>query len=140
MKPTVLVLDNDPSLQDFFRFALERLGLRVVAVGSREEAEPELRAGRVALLLLDLNLGGGSSGVGLVRLWRGAGLLPEFLVITGTPGDPRLEELQGVPGFQGVVGKPFEILELGERIRKLACGRPESRGASAVPEGPGGGT
>ncbi|MFQ5748660.1 MAG: response regulator [Planctomycetota bacterium] len=121
MKPTVLVLDNDPSLQDFFRFALERLELRVVAVGSREEAEPELRAGRVALLLLDLNLGGGASGVTLVRTWRAAGLLPAFLVITGTPDDSRLEELQGVPGFQGVVAKPFEILELGQRIRKLAC-------------------
>ncbi|HEX9794699.1 MAG TPA: response regulator [Planctomycetota bacterium] len=141
MSPAVLVLDNDRALRDLLVLAVGRAGVPVCAAADAEEAERVLRAGGIGLLLLDLHLGGGRSGHQLARAWEQAGLLPQFLVVTGTPEDPALAELDRMPGFRGVIAKPFSVLELAERARALllpaAADRPAGRemGASETNAG-----
>ncbi len=125
MSPRVLVLDNDSALGELLALAFQRGGLEPEVCRSSAEAEQALRGARADFLVLDLNLGGGDSGEQLAHRWSLEGLLPPFLMLTGTPLDPRLEQVRGLAQFRGVIAKPFSLLELAERIRAEAA-RPES--------------
>ncbi len=118
MKPRVLVLDNDASLGELLALALERGGVEPRVVSRATEAEEVLQDGAVDFLVLDLNLGGGDSGERLALRWHEAGLLVPFLMLTGTPLDERLSLLEGLPGFRGVLAKPFSVLELARHVRQ----------------------
>lgn len=117
MTPRVLVLDNDAALGQLLGLVLARGGLEPLVVARADAAERRLRAGGIDFLLLDLNLASGRSGERLALEWERAGILPPFLIVTGTPSDERLAGLAGLPSFQGVVAKPFSVVELAERIR-----------------------
>jgi DNA-binding response OmpR family regulator len=130
MTPRVLVLDNDDSIGELLALALRRASLQPTVVARADEAEAVLRERAAEFLLLDLNLGAGDSGERLAQRWDHEGILPPFLVLTGTPHDERLVELDGVPGFQGVVAKPFSILDLADRVRR-GCGGAAEQEAQA---------
>ena len=112
MSTRVLAVDNDLALRKLLEQALRRAGFEPRVVRQASEAEALLRAGEADFLLLDLNLGSGQSGDVVAERWRQDGLLPPFLVLTGAPEDPRLDALRAMPGFQGVLAKPFSVLEL----------------------------
>jgi DNA-binding response OmpR family regulator len=117
-EPRVLVLDNDAALRELLRMALQRAGLAVVVAATAEACEPLLREGRADLLLLDLNLAGGDCGWRRVQEWSAADCLPPFFAVTGTPDDPRCEQMAGSEQFLGVIAKPFPVLELGDVLRR----------------------
>ena len=54
--PTVLVVDDEPSICKALTIALRRAGYEAVAAGSGEEAERQLRSVRVDGLVLDLRM------------------------------------------------------------------------------------
>ncbi len=118
----VLILDNDRAMREMLVLALRQGGLQPLAAATAEEAEQHLRAGHADQMLLDLNLGGGHSGVTLVQRWQGLGLLRPFLMLTGTPDDPALDALHACPGFAGVLAKPFAVDQLVERLKQLGAG------------------
>ncbi|RMH03576.1 MAG: response regulator [Planctomycetota bacterium] len=127
MTPRVLVLDNDSSLAELLELALGRGGCEARVHRRAETAEAELRREGADFLVLDLNLGGGHSGERLARRWAEEGILPPFLLLTGTPEDPRLAGLVDLPGFHGVQAKPFSILALVETIRGVCASIGEAR-------------
>jgi DNA-binding response OmpR family regulator len=115
-----LVLDNDRSMRGLLALALERGGHEVVQAGTVDEADAALAEGApVDGMLLDLHLGGGHSGVSVVERWSGSQQLAPFLVVTGTPEDASLASLDCEEHFRGVLGKPFMIDELLERVAEL---------------------
>ncbi|MCH2101069.1 MAG: response regulator [Planctomycetes bacterium] len=120
----LLVLDNDYSMRSLLALAVERGGHEVVQAGTVDEAEVALdaAAGPVDGMLLDLHLGGGHSGVSVVARWRASQRLTRFLVVTGTPEDPSLAELEGDEFFQGVLAKPFSIEDLLQRVARIVEG------------------
>ena len=116
-----LVLDNDRSMRGLLALAVERGGHEVLQAGSVDEAEAAMQAAEpVDGMLLDLHLGGGHSGVSVVARWRESGCLAPFVVVTGTPDDVSLAQLDGEPRFHGVLAKPFAIDELLRRVEQLA--------------------
>lgn len=119
MAATVLVLENDGSLRRLLELALRQAGLEVLCASSREEAAAALALAPIACLLVDLNLGGGGCGFELARTWRAAGILPPFLVVTGSPDDPRVERLGAMEGFRGAVAKPFGVPDLVRRVQDV---------------------
>jgi DNA-binding response OmpR family regulator len=114
------VLDNDRSMRGLLALALERGGHEVVQAGTVDEADVALAEGvAVDGMLLDLHLGGGHSGVSVVERWSESKQLAPFLVVTGTPEDASLANLDREELFQGVLGKPFMIDELLLRVAEL---------------------
>ena len=55
-QPTVLVVDDDPGLQDLFRTFLKKIGFSRVVVGTAKEAIKSLRKQKFDLMFLDLQL------------------------------------------------------------------------------------
>ena len=55
-QPTVLVVDDDPGLQDLFRTFLKKIGFSRVVVGTAKEAIKCLGKQRFDLMFLDLKL------------------------------------------------------------------------------------
>lgn len=119
MAAHVLVIDNDSALLELFEIAFRKAVLQVSTARNESQADAVIQAQRVDLLLVDLNLGAGSSGLSLAQKWSRLGCLPPFLVVTGTPADPRLSELKSMPEYRGLVGKPFSIQELVKNVRGL---------------------
>jgi len=114
-----LVLDNDRAMRELIGLVLKRAGFMALPAASLEDAEDWLASAQVDAMLLDLHLGGGHSGVSVVHRWRAKSFLAPFLVVTGTPDDPSLAELEGEPLCGGVVAKPFSIDELSRRAAAL---------------------
>ncbi|MBT3340567.1 MAG: hypothetical protein HOM34_00955 [Planctomycetes bacterium] len=115
----VLVFDNDASLRDLIELAVSTTGANVVVAATAQEAEAFLLQGNVVCLLLDLHLGGGRTGADCARDWAARDLLPAFWVVTGTPDDPMAAGLDALPGFQRIIGKPFDVLGMASEVFRV---------------------
>ena len=118
----VLVVDNDEALVRLLEMAFSRFEVPVCGTGDAAVAAEMLRRGAASALLLDVNLGAGQSGPELLVEWGGPGDLPPSWMVTGTPDDPRLEALEGIPGYRGVIAKPFRLLDLVSDVRTAIAG------------------
>jgi two-component system OmpR family response regulator len=111
--PTVLVVDDDPSLRLLCRVNLELEGYAVVEAGTVQEAEQALDNGAVDVILLDLHLGN-EQGITLVPKIEERGLGSSLALLTGSPGSR-------LPEGATVISKPFGIDELTGTVRRLAA-------------------
>lgn len=114
--PRVLLVDDDPYLQDVVVAMLEAVGLAVVAVETAEEGLDHLRLERPELLVLDWSLPG-ISGLELCKLLRreaAFATLP-ILFLTAHAGTQDMVEAFAA-GADDYVVKPFRAAELGARI------------------------
>ena len=79
----VLVVEDDPGTATLERRALERAGYSVKVAGTADEANDAIRLGDVALVLLDLRLPGGTSGLELYERWKAEGITAPAILVTG---------------------------------------------------------
>jgi DNA-binding response OmpR family regulator len=112
----IYVVDNDPGMCQLMMMAFEQAGHSVIATGTPAIAEKALESGKCAALLMDFHLGSGECGGALVASWADAHGLPPTWIVTGTPNDPLLMKMAATPGLEGVVSKPFAIMELVARV------------------------
>ncbi len=114
---TVLVVDDEPDMRDLLQASLELSGgCRVVLAKNLEEGLAQARAHRPDLALLDVMMPGGDGRELLVRLRSELGLtdMPVFFVTTRA-GVEHVAEYAAL-GAQGVITKPFDPIELPERL------------------------
>jgi DNA-binding NtrC family response regulator len=116
----VLVLDNDPAMRDLLALAIQHQEMNPRLAGSVTEAEQELAKGDLDMMVLDLNLGGGHTGVSLALDWQKRGCLIPFVIVTGTPKHESLAELNGLNQYFGLLPKPFPIVDLLASLREMA--------------------
>lgn len=112
----VLVVDDDADTRRMVTEVLASVGLRVVAVGTGEEALELLAGGDLDLLVLDLNLPG-IDGLEVVRRARrdaALSLLP-ILLVSGTASSKDIVD-GFASGADDFVVKPFRTPELAARI------------------------
>jgi DNA-binding response OmpR family regulator len=115
MRPTVLVVDDDPSLRVLCRINLELDGYRVVEAASVAEARAALAREPVAMMLLDVHVGR-DDGRDLLRELRREGTAPPVALLTGSiPVDDSDRGLA-----DAVLGKPFGLDELTQTVARLA--------------------
>ena len=69
MTPTILVVEDEPAIQELVVINLKHAGFLVVRAGSAEEAESTIRAALPDLVILDWMLPG-QSGVALANKIR----------------------------------------------------------------------
>jgi len=111
--PTVLVVDDDPSLRLLCRVNLELEGYAVVEAGTIDEAERALDNGGVDVILLDLHLGN-EQGISLVPKIAERGLTSSLALLTGSPGSQ-------LPEGAVVISKPFAIDDLTGTVERLVA-------------------
>ena len=125
----IYVVDNDPGMCQLMSMAFAQAGHAVIATGTPAIAEKALESGQCAALLMDFHLGAGESGGALVASWADRHGLPPTWIVTGTPDDPYLADMEATPGLKGVVSKPFAIMDL---VAKVIGSLQSDEGPSAL--------
>ena len=111
---TILLVDDEESIQKLLTFPLERDGYRVVQARDGEEALERFRAEEIDLVLLDLALPK-LDGVEVCRRLRAESTVPILML---TARDDEIDKVLGLEiGADDYITKPFSIRELRSRIR-----------------------
>ncbi len=115
-KPSLLVVDDDPKLQEAMLMGLEDSGMTAEAAGTAEEAYALLvdEGRRFDLILLDVMLPGDSGWELLDKLRQRSISTPVIFVTARHQVDERVKGLQ--LGADDYIVKPFELAELLARI------------------------
>ena len=112
--PTVLVVEDEPSLADSIQYSLEREGFHVQLAADGERAVARFREGRPSLVLLDLMLPK-LSGLDVCRIIRQESTIP---IVILTAKDAEADKVAGLElGADDYVTKPFSMRELISRVR-----------------------
>ncbi len=113
---TILVVEDDPQIQDFIMYALAEEGYGVVKARGVEEAMRKLKAKNPDIMVLDLGLPDGD-GLNLIRRIRKSYNLPIIVVSARDKDEDKVEALDR--GAEDYLTKPFSSAELLARIRVL---------------------
>jgi DNA-binding response OmpR family regulator len=116
-RPTVLLVDDEESVQKVLTYPLEREGYRVVQALDGEEALRRYREGPVDLVVLDLMLPR-LDGLAVCRRLREERSAVPIIMLTakGDEGDKVLGLELGADDY---ITKPFSIREFMSRVRAL---------------------
>lgn len=125
----VLIVEDDPVLQDGLSVGLGLAGFSSEVVDCLEDARAALKAGGFDGAVLDVMLPDGS-GLDLLAEWRSAGVTLPVLVLTAR--DQVAERVSGLDrGADDYLGKPFDLEELSARLRAVLR-RSEGRAAPTL--------
>jgi excisionase family DNA binding protein len=121
-QPTVLVVDDDPVLQDLFQTFLKRIGFSRVVVGTAKDAIKSLRKQKFDLLFLDLQLPD-APGDQVYQTAKQIDPDLNVIVITGYPDSEILDRILQVCPVT-VLKKPLKIEQLYQTVKILGHNRP----------------
>jgi two-component system phosphate regulon response regulator PhoB len=119
MLPSILVVEDEPAIQELLRVNLEDAGFAVRTVADAEGATREIRRALPDLLLLDWMLPG-QSGLALARGLRGEARTRELPIIMVTARGDEADRVAGLEAWvDDYVTKPFSPRELKARIKAV---------------------
>ncbi|HSF34858.1 MAG TPA: response regulator [Nocardioides sp.] len=113
--PTVLLVEDEPDLAQAMAIALGRAGFDVVTVDSGSEARAGVGERHVDVVVMDRGLPD-MDGLEATASLREDGFLGAVLVTSGHAGPDHVAACLGA-GADDVLGKPFSLVELVERVR-----------------------
>ena len=115
----ILVVEDEPHIQELLKLNLTMAGYKVSQVRDTQHAMAVLKAGPVDMLMLDWNLPG-ESGVSLVRQLR-ASIRKNWLPVLMLSGrDQELDKVMALDaGVDDYMIKPFRVRELLARVQSL---------------------
>jgi two-component system phosphate regulon response regulator PhoB len=131
MLPTILVVEDEPALQELLRLHLERAGFQVRSAFDARQAQELIGAELPALILLDWMLPD-SPGIRLARILRAAERTRDIPLIMLTARGTEQDKVDGLEaGADDYVTKPFSPRELLARVQSLLRRRaPQLAGGS----------
>ncbi len=119
MSATILVVEDEPGIQEVLKFNLGQHGHDVIVAPDAEDALSLLRGALPDLILLDWMLPG-LSGIDLARRIRGDGRLKAIPIIMLTARSEERDKIQGLDiGADDYITKPFSPRELMARIKAV---------------------
>ena len=114
--PTILLVDDEDSVQKLLTYPLERDGFRVVQARDGEEALRGSRTRTIDLVVLDMMLPR-LDGLEVCKRLRAESTVP---IIMLTARDDELDKVLGLElGADDYITKPFSIREFRSRVRAL---------------------
>jgi len=116
-QPTVLVVDDDPDLQELFKSFLKKIGFSRVVVGTAKDAISSLRKQKFDLMFLDLQLPDAPGD----QVYKAAKQIdPDLnvIVITGYPDSEMLDRILQISPVT-VLKKPLKIEQLNQTVKIL---------------------
>lgn len=115
----IYVIEDDESIRELLKVALEGFGYHIKAYESAEPALLDMKEERPDLAIFDLMLPG-MDGLSAIKLLRQDTQLKNVPVICLTAKDKELDKVMGLDvGADDYITKPFGVLELAARIRSL---------------------
>ena len=119
MNPTIMVVEDEPAIQDLIQINLEMGGYRVLTHGSAEEALQHIQLELPDLALLDWMLPG-MTGVDMARRLRSDSRTKSLPIILLTAKGEEEDKLRGLEtGADDYIVKPFSVRELEARIKAV---------------------
>jgi len=119
MNPTIMVVEDEPAIQDLIQINLQMGGYRVLTHDSAEDAIKEIQNELPDLALLDWMLPG-MSGVELARKLRSDSRTKSLPIILLTAKGEEADKLRGLEsGADDYITKPFSLKELEARIKAV---------------------
>jgi two-component system, OmpR family, phosphate regulon response regulator PhoB len=119
MSATILVVEDEPQVQELVAVNLEHAGHRVLRAASAEEAENAIREELPDVLILDWMLPG-DSGVSLTRRLRADERTRELPILMLTARAMEHDKISGLEaGADDYLTKPFSPKELAARIKAV---------------------
>ncbi|MDQ6917340.1 MAG: phosphate regulon transcriptional regulator PhoB [Pseudomonadota bacterium] len=127
MTTSILVVEDEPAIQELLRLSLEDAGFAVHAVADAESAQARIRSALPDLVLLDWMLPG-QSGLALARTLRSDARTRELPIIMVSARGDENDRISGLEAWvDDYVTKPFSPRELKARIKTVLRRRaPES--------------
>jgi two-component system, OmpR family, response regulator QseB len=114
----ILAVEDDPVLSDGLRVGLSLFGATLDAVSTCADGRAVLALTEFDALVLDLMLPDGS-GLDLLRELRAGGDRTPVLLLTAL--DEVADRIKGLDaGADDYLGKPFDLNELGARVRAIS--------------------
>src|ERR1700676_5481193 len=136
MSTSILVVEDEPAIQELLRLNLEDAGFTVLAVADAESAQAQINAALPDLILLDWMLPG-QSGLAFARTLRRDARTRELPIIMVSA---RADEADRVAGLEAwvddYVTKPFSPRELKARIKAVLRRRAPEAAQEALSVGP----
>ena len=119
MNPTILVVEDEPAIQDLIQINLQMGGYRVLTHTNAEDAIKGIQHELPDLALLDWMLPG-MSGIELARRLRGDSRTRSLPIILLTAKGEEEDKLKGLEtGADDYITKPFSVKELEARIKAV---------------------
>jgi DNA-binding response OmpR family regulator len=113
---TILLVDDEDSVQKLLTYPLEREGFRVLQARDGDEALSKFRSEQVDLVVLDVMLPK-LDGLEVCKRLRAESMVP---IIMLTARDDELDKVLGLElGADDYITKPFSIREFRSRVRAL---------------------
>jgi excisionase family DNA binding protein len=116
-QPTVLVVDDDPDLQELFKAFLKNIGFSRVVVGTAKDAIHSLRKQKFDLMFLDLQLPD-APGDEVYKTAKSLDPNLNVIVITGYPDSEMLDRILQISPVT-VLKKPLKIEQLNQTVKIL---------------------
>lgn len=117
MADTVLIVDDDESVQTMLYKVIRSNGLRAEVAASGEQALTMVTHHPYALILLDVNMSG-MDGFAVIQKIRAMGLDMPIIIVSGRKED--YDTLYGLDiGADDYVTKPFNPVVLGAKVKAL---------------------
>ena len=114
----ILVAEDDPNLAEGLMSSLRQAGYAVDCARNGDEADAALEANEFDLLILDIGLPKKSGLEVLKRLRSRSSKVPVLILTARDSLNDRVTGLDA--GADDYLAKPFELAELGARVRALA--------------------
>jgi FixJ family two-component response regulator len=116
LRPTVFVVDDDPSVRDAIRNLLEAVGMQTRVFGSTEDFQRETRPDAASCLVLDMKLPG-MNGLQFQESLQKAGIRIPIVFITAFADVPMTSKAMKAGAIEFLV-KPFQKQELLNAIQE----------------------
>jgi DNA-binding response OmpR family regulator len=114
MSQSILVVEDEPTLQETLKYNLERAGYEVTVIGNGSEALKQAREHPPDLILMDIMLPS-MDGIELTRILRTEQTTP---IIMLTARDDEIDRVLGLEiGADDYLTKPFSMRELIARVK-----------------------
>jgi len=115
----IYVIEDDESIRELIRIALEGFGYKIKAYEAAEPALQNMKDEKPDLAIFDIMLPG-MDGLSAIKLIRKDAVLKDIPIICLTAKDKELDKVAGLDvGADDYITKPFGVLELAARIRSL---------------------
>jgi len=132
MSATVLVVEDEPQIQELVAVNLEHIGHKVLRAASAEEAEIAIRTALPDVLVLDWMLPG-ESGLAFARRLRSDERTRDLPILMLTARAMEQDKISGLEaGADDYLTKPFSPKELAARIKAVLRRRAPKLSGDAV--------
>jgi two-component system, NtrC family, response regulator HydG len=124
-KISVLVVDDEKIVRDFFQRLLSLLGLEATVIDSGYKAVEAAKANKFDLYFIDVRMPG-LNGLETYRQVRQIDPAALVVMITGYAVDDILEQADR-EGVYGNIRKPFDINQIKDVLDKVVTGKPKEQ-------------